>query len=149
MATGGHYITMLLAIASHDVFPSSFCGERCYGIHLFKATEVGLGYTYWFKFCSSWYQFIWLRDSTEEKSTTVLQFCGALIGFQNSTTPYTSCSICGVLPNNAHYMWQPREWTSNCLFHLLQDHYFIYYKTNPYQIRQDDKYPVQVCPSKV
>jgi len=36
MGTGGHYITMLPAdwsiSTSHDTLPSSFCGERCYGI---------------------------------------------------------------------------------------------------------------------
>jgi len=34
MATGGHYITMLLADCITIFLPSSFCGERCYGIHL-------------------------------------------------------------------------------------------------------------------
>jgi len=32
MATGGYYVTMLLA--SHDLFAH---GERCYGIHLYPS----------------------------------------------------------------------------------------------------------------
>ena len=36
MATGGHYITVLLADCITGFFlPSSFYGERCYGIHLY------------------------------------------------------------------------------------------------------------------
>ena len=30
MATGGHYITMLLAIVSDGLFTLQFYGERCY-----------------------------------------------------------------------------------------------------------------------
>jgi len=34
MATGGHYITMLLADCIVTFLPSSFCDEYCYEIHL-------------------------------------------------------------------------------------------------------------------
>ena len=34
IATGGHYITMLLADCIVTFLPSSFCDEYCYGNHL-------------------------------------------------------------------------------------------------------------------
>jgi len=44
LGTEGHYITMLPAdwwlSMSHDLLPSSFYGEKCYGIHLSVALAL-------------------------------------------------------------------------------------------------------------